>query len=165
MVNWTRRPVRTTFTPTSPKDSKFQSLDCKELELMDMWENGQPFFRRTMVCRFPEPDWEIAASVAPAFTASGIWASSTSAPSTCTVKTMCFWETVCVRISPFNLPPGAVGPTWNGGFVEAHYTYNPQLILIGRYETVQMSRQANPRCARIWAMCGFGQWAIAGIRS
>ncbi len=45
---------------------------------------------------------------------------------------------------PFNLPPGAVGPTWNGGFVEAHYTYNPQLILIGRYETVQMSRQANP---------------------
>lgn len=45
---------------------------------------------------------------------------------------------------PFNLPPGAVGPTWNGGFVEAHYTYNPQLIFLGRYETVQMSRQANP---------------------
>jgi hypothetical protein len=45
---------------------------------------------------------------------------------------------------PFNLPLGAVGPTWNGGFVEAHYTYNPQLIFIGRYETVQMSRQANP---------------------
>jgi hypothetical protein len=37
-----------------------------------------------------------------------------------------------------------VGPTWNGGFVEAHYTYNPQLIFFGRYETVQMSRQANP---------------------
>lgn len=45
---------------------------------------------------------------------------------------------------PFHLPPGAVGPTWNGGFVEAHYTYNPQLIFFGRYETVQMSRQANP---------------------
>jgi hypothetical protein len=45
---------------------------------------------------------------------------------------------------PFNLPPGAVGPTWNGGFIEAHYTYNPQLILIGKYETVQMSRLANP---------------------
>lgn len=45
---------------------------------------------------------------------------------------------------PFNLPPGAAGPTWNGGFVEAHYTYNPQLIVIGKYETVQMSRQANP---------------------
>jgi hypothetical protein len=45
---------------------------------------------------------------------------------------------------PFNLPPGAAGPTWNGGFLEAHYTYNPQLIFVGRYETVQMSRQANP---------------------
>jgi hypothetical protein len=45
---------------------------------------------------------------------------------------------------PSSLPPGAVGPTWNGGFVEAHYTYNPQFILLSRYETVQMSRQANP---------------------
>jgi hypothetical protein len=42
------------------------------------------------------------------------------------------------------LPPGAMGPTWNGGFVEAHYTFNPQLILTGRYELVHMSRQANP---------------------
>ena len=45
---------------------------------------------------------------------------------------------------PNNLPPGAVGPSWNGGFVETHYTYNPKLVLFGRYETVQMSRQANP---------------------
>ena len=45
---------------------------------------------------------------------------------------------------PFNLPAGAVGPAWNGGFVEAHYTYNPQFIVFGRYETVEMSRQANP---------------------
>ncbi len=45
---------------------------------------------------------------------------------------------------PFNLPSGAAGPTWNGGFVEAHYTYNPQLILLSKFETVQMSRQANP---------------------
>jgi hypothetical protein len=45
---------------------------------------------------------------------------------------------------PGALPPGAVGPTWNGGFVEAHYTYNPQLIFTGRYELVHMSRQANP---------------------
>jgi hypothetical protein len=45
---------------------------------------------------------------------------------------------------PNSLPPGAVGPTWNGGFVETHYTYNPKLVLFGRYETVQMSRQANP---------------------
>jgi|SRR5579864_1154431 len=45
---------------------------------------------------------------------------------------------------PYMLPPGAAGPTWNGGFVEAHYTYNPQLILLGKFETVQMSRQADP---------------------
>jgi hypothetical protein len=45
---------------------------------------------------------------------------------------------------PSKLPAGAVGPTWNGGFVEAHYDYNPRLILIGRYELIRMSRQANP---------------------
>ena len=45
---------------------------------------------------------------------------------------------------PLLLPPGAVGPSWNGGFVEAHYTYNPRLILVGRYELVHVSRQANP---------------------
>ena len=42
------------------------------------------------------------------------------------------------------LPAGAAGPTWNGGFVEAHYTVNPQFIFTGRYELVHMSRQANP---------------------
>lgn len=42
------------------------------------------------------------------------------------------------------LPSGAAGPTWNGGFVEAHYTVNPQFIFTGRYELVHMSRQANP---------------------
>jgi hypothetical protein len=45
---------------------------------------------------------------------------------------------------PFRLPPGATGPSWNGGFVEAHYTYNPRLILLGRYELLRMSRQASP---------------------
>ena len=45
---------------------------------------------------------------------------------------------------PALLPIGAAGPTWNGGFGELHYTYNPRLILIGRYEVVRMSRQANP---------------------
>lgn len=45
------------------------------------------------------------------------------------------------------LPAGAVGPTWNGGFVEAHYAYSPQLVLTGRYELVHMSRQANPSFA------------------
>src|ERR1700740_3056297 len=42
------------------------------------------------------------------------------------------------------LRPGAVGPSWNGGLVEAHYTVNPQFIFTGRYELVHMSRQANP---------------------
>lgn len=44
---------------------------------------------------------------------------------------------------PFNLPRGATGPAWNGGFVEAHYTYNPRLVLIGRYELIRMSQQPN----------------------
>ncbi len=48
---------------------------------------------------------------------------------------------------PGGLPTGAAGPTWNGGFVEAHYTYNPQLIFTGRYELVHMSRQANATLA------------------
>jgi hypothetical protein len=43
-----------------------------------------------------------------------------------------------------NLPAGAVGPAWNGGFVEAHYDYNPRFILTGRYELIRMSQQANP---------------------
>lgn len=45
---------------------------------------------------------------------------------------------------PALLPVGAAGPTWNGGFVEGHYNPNPRLILIGKYELVRMSRQANP---------------------
>lgn len=45
---------------------------------------------------------------------------------------------------PAKLPVGAVGPTWNGGFVEGHFNYNPRFILIGRYEEIRMSRQANP---------------------
>ena len=39
------------------------------------------------------------------------------------------------------LPAGAQAPTWNGGLVEPHYNLNPQLILIGRYELIRMSRQ------------------------
>jgi hypothetical protein len=40
------------------------------------------------------------------------------------------------------LPAGAQAPTWNGGFIETHYYYSPQLVLTGRYETIRMSRQA-----------------------
>jgi hypothetical protein len=45
---------------------------------------------------------------------------------------------------PANLPLGAVGPSWNGGFVEGHYNPNPRLIFTGRYELLRMSAQANP---------------------
>jgi len=40
------------------------------------------------------------------------------------------------------LPPGAQGPIWNTGTLEAHYTYSPQLFFIGRYELVRMAQQA-----------------------
>jgi hypothetical protein len=40
------------------------------------------------------------------------------------------------------LPAGAHSPTWNGGLFESHYTFNPQLILINRYELVRMSQQS-----------------------
>ncbi len=59
---------------------------------------------------------------------------------------------------PFNLPLGAAGPTWNAGFIETHYTYNPQFIVFGKFETVQMSRQANPSVrknlgdVRVWTV-------------
>jgi hypothetical protein len=41
------------------------------------------------------------------------------------------------------LPAGSQSPTWNGVLLEPHYVFSPQLILIGRYETIRMSRQAN----------------------
>ncbi len=42
------------------------------------------------------------------------------------------------------LPVGARSPVWNGAFVETHYTFNPQLILIQRSEWIRMSQQALP---------------------
>ncbi len=43
------------------------------------------------------------------------------------------------------LPVGSQAPTWNGVLVEPHYVYSPQLIFIGRFETIRMSQQANGR--------------------
>jgi hypothetical protein len=40
------------------------------------------------------------------------------------------------------LPTGAHSPSWNGGLFESHYTFNPQLLLINRYELVRMSQQS-----------------------
>ncbi|HEX8879496.1 MAG TPA: hypothetical protein VF749_05670, partial [Candidatus Acidoferrum sp.] len=34
--------------------------------------------------------------------------------------------------------------TWNGGLIEGHYNFNPQVIWINRYELVRMSRQPLP---------------------
>jgi hypothetical protein len=62
--------------------------------------------------------------------------------------------------NPDGLPPGAVGPTWNGGFVEAHYTVNPQFIFTGRYELVHMSRQANPALAQTPNLGNVDSWTI-----
>jgi len=42
------------------------------------------------------------------------------------------------------LPAGAHSPSWNGGLFESHYMFNPQWILINRYELVRMSQQALP---------------------
>jgi hypothetical protein len=61
---------------------------------------------------------------------------------------------------PNGLLPGAVGPTWNGGFIEGHYTVNPQLIFTGRYELVHMSRQANPDLAATPNLGNVDAWTI-----
>jgi hypothetical protein len=45
---------------------------------------------------------------------------------------------------PENLPAGAAAPTWNSGFVEAHYNPTPRWMILGKYEVNRMSRQANP---------------------
>jgi hypothetical protein len=49
----------------------------------------------------------------------------------------------CNNIPGTTLPLGSQAPTWNGVLFEPHYVYSPQLIFIGRYETIRMSRQAN----------------------
>jgi len=47
------------------------------------------------------------------------------------------------------LPQGAQAPTWNGALFESHYMFNPQIILINRYELVRMSQQAFGSAAAI----------------
>jgi hypothetical protein len=42
------------------------------------------------------------------------------------------------------LAVGARAATWNGGLVEVHYVYNPQLVFIQRTDWVRMSQQALP---------------------
>ncbi len=45
------------------------------------------------------------------------------------------------------LPAGARAPSWNGVLLEPHYVYSPQLIFIGRFETIRMSQQSTPGTA------------------
>jgi hypothetical protein len=45
------------------------------------------------------------------------------------------------------LPAGARAPSWNGILLEPHYVYSPQLIFIGRFETIRMSQQSTPGTA------------------
>src|SRR5260221_7043401 len=47
--------------------------------------------------------------------------------------------------SPTGLPTGARAPTWNGGVIEKHYTYNPQQIFFYRFELIRMSQQTVAR--------------------
>lgn len=47
------------------------------------------------------------------------------------------------RTPATTLPIGARAPSWNGVLFEPHYVFSPQLILIGRYETIRMSQQAD----------------------
>jgi hypothetical protein len=46
--------------------------------------------------------------------------------------------------SPQTLPIGARAAVWNGGVFEAHYTYNPQLVVFGKYELIRMAQQGSP---------------------
>jgi hypothetical protein len=65
------------------------------------------------------------------------------------ITTMYFhgWDSVFLgtgTAANTDLPAGAQAPTWNGGLFETHYMFNPQFILINRYELIRMSRQALP---------------------
>jgi hypothetical protein len=40
------------------------------------------------------------------------------------------------------LPAGAQSPKWNGALFESHYMFNPQWMLLNRYELVRMTQQA-----------------------
>ena len=54
------------------------------------------------------------------------------------------------------LPAGARAPSWNGILFEPHYVYSPQLIFVGRFETIRMSQQANGPGSAVPAASNFG---------
>ena len=62
------------------------------------------------------------------------------------------------------LPGGSQAPTWNGVLFEPHYVYSPQLIFIGRFETIRMSRQANGAgCAACTGGLGTGGQSASNL--
>ena len=138
------RTTRTTSTPISTNLSTCRDSACRELESMGTSVSLQHIFKPTEGSRFPGPVPAIGASIEPELTGSGMWASSISKLSYMHGLDNVFLGNSVPANQPQALPLGAAGPTWNGGFVEAHYTYNPRFILTGRYELVRMSRQANP---------------------
>ncbi len=50
----------------------------------------------------------------------------------------------CNNTPGTQLIAGARSPTWNGVLVEPHFVVSPQMILLGRYETIRMSQQSTP---------------------
>ncbi len=64
----------------------------------------------------------------------------------------CFGDIITGTCDPGNnntstgpgLPAGARNPTWNGAFVETHYIWSPQFLILQRSEWVRMSQQAIP---------------------
>jgi len=64
------------------------------------------------------------------------------------------------------LAAGSQAPTWNGVLFEPHYVYSPQLIFIGRFETIRMSRQANGAASATPSASNFGNISTytAGFR-
>jgi hypothetical protein len=52
-------------------------------------------------------------------------------------------QQACNNTAGTQLQPGARNPTWNGVLVEPHLVISPQMILLGRFETIRMSQQSN----------------------
>jgi hypothetical protein len=50
----------------------------------------------------------------------------------------------CNNTQGTQLIAGARNPTWNGVLFEPHYVISPQMILLGRFETIRMSQQSTP---------------------
>jgi hypothetical protein len=61
------------------------------------------------------------------------------------------------NVTGTTLPTGAQAPSWNGVLFEPHYVYSPQLIFIGRFETIRMSQQANGAACTIATPTPTGQ--------